>query len=310
MTRHTITGGAGFIGSGIAKSLVRRGDDVTVIDDLSSGDVSNIEHLKNVRFIKASILSEIAVADAIAGADTVFHLAASVGNKRSIDNPTLDSQINVLGTINVLEATRKAGVKKIVISSSAGIFGELERFPISEDHPVEPDSPYGVSKLAAEKLCLAYSKLYDMEAIALRYFNVYGPNQRFDAYGNVVPIFVFKLLSGEPITIFGDGEQTRDFVSVHDVVQANIAAADAQGVTGAFNIASGTEITINDLVRRITTLVPGDNQVLTGNQRPGDVLRSLGDISKARSQIGYEPSVDIDKGLAEYVDWARGELSK
>jgi len=308
MTRYAVTGGAGFIGSNIVEGLVSRGHDVIVIDDLSSGHKVNLEPFPQVTIKNGSILDEYALDSAFDGVDTVFHLAASVGNKRSIDNPVLDSKINVIGTINVLEACRKAGVRKIVVSSSAGIFGELHHLPISEDHPVEPDSPYGASKLAAEKLCLAYAKLYDIEAIALRYFNVFGPNQRFDAYGNVIPIFVFKMLRGEPITIFGDGEQTRDFISVTDVVQANIKASEVGGVSGAFNIASGSRITINDLVRRLCELVPGEHEISNGPERPGDVLDSLADISAAQSTIGFEPSVAIESGLAEYVRWAEGEV--
>ncbi len=309
MTRYAVTGGAGFIGSNIVGDLIGRGHDVSVIDDLSSGHKINLAPFPEVAFFNASILDESALETAIAGADTVFHLAASVGNKRSIDNPVLDSRINVIGTVNVLEACRKAGVRKIIVSSSAGIFGELHQLPIGEDHPVEPDSPYGASKLAAEKLCLAYSKLYDLEAIALRYFNVYGPNQRFDAYGNVIPIFVFKMLNGEPITIFGDGEQTRDFVSVTDVVQANIKASEAKGVSGAFNIASGSRITINDLVARLSELVPGAHQVGHAQERAGDVRDSLADISAARDAFGFEPSVTMADGLAEYVGWAESEVS-
>ncbi len=189
-----------------------------------------------------------AVRDALAGAEVVFHLAASVGNKRSIDDPITDAETNVIGTLQVLEAARREGVRKIVTSSSAGVFGELKHLPIREDHPVEPDTPYGASKLCEEKQCLAYARLYDIEAVCLRYFNVYGPNQRFDAYGNVIPIFAFTMLRHEPLTIFGDGEQTRDFVNVRDVVQANLKAALSHGVSGAFNIGSGTHITINHLV--------------------------------------------------------------
>ncbi|NQW17667.1 MAG: NAD-dependent epimerase/dehydratase family protein [Chloroflexi bacterium] len=310
MAQHTVTGGAGFIGSTIAKSLLNRGDHVTVIDDLSSGYASNLEQLPGVDFIEASVLNDTAVRKAVAGSDTVFHLAASVGNKRSIDDPISDAKTNLLGTINVLEASRSAGVRKIVVSSSAGIFGELKELPINESHPLEPDSPYGVSKLAAEKVCLAYSRLYDLEAIALRYFNVYGPNQRFDAYGNVIPIFVFKLLNNEPITIFGDGEQTRDFVSVHDVVQANLAASKSEGVSGAFNIASGTRITINDLVSMLDERIPMNCEIRTGEPRPGDVRDSLGDIWKARELIGFDPQVSLDAGLTEYVDWAQQEIKR
>jgi UDP-glucose 4-epimerase len=283
---------------------------VIVVDDLSSGHEVNLEPFPEVTVKSGSILDPAALDRTFAGADTVFHLAASVGNKRSIDNPVLDSKINVIGTVNVLEACRKAGVRKIVVSSSAGIFGELHQLPISEDHPVEPDSPYGASKLAAEKMCLAYAKLYNIEAVALRYFNVYGPNQRFDAYGNVIPIFVFKMLRGEPITIFGDGDQTRDFISVTDVVQANIKASETRGLSGAFNIASGTRITINDLVARLSDLVPGEHEVGYGPVRPGDVRDSLADISAAREAFGFEPSVTMADGLAEYVRWAIDEVDR
>ena len=310
MTRYAVTGGAGFIGSNIVGTLIDRGHDVTVLDDLSSGHAVNLEPFPEVEFNNGSILDPVALDRAFTGVDTVFHLAASVGNKRSIDNPVLDSKINVIGTVNVLEACRKAGVRKIVVSSSAGIFGELHQLPISEDHPVEPDSPYGASKLAAEKLCLAYAKLYDIEAVALRYFNVYGPNQRFDAYGNVIPIFVFKMLRGEPITIFGDGDQTRDFISVTDVVQANIKAAESHGVSGAFNIASGSRITINDLVHRLSDLVPGEHRISHGPERPGDVRDSLADISAARDAFGFEPTVEMGEGLADYVRWAEDEVKR
>ncbi|MFP6680440.1 MAG: NAD-dependent epimerase/dehydratase family protein [Dehalococcoidia bacterium] len=309
MTRYAVTGGAGFIGSNIVGDLVARGHDVIVVDDLSSGNTINLKPFPEITFKNVSILDEHCLNSAFEGVDTVFHLAASVGNKRSIDNPALDSKINVVGTINVLEACRKADVRKIVVSSSAGIFGELHKLPISEDHPVEPDSPYGASKLASEKLCLAYAKLYDIEAIALRYFNVFGRNQRFDAYGNVIPIFVFKMLNGEPITIFGDGEQTRDFISVIDVVQANIKAAETTGLSGAFNIASGARLTINDLVARLSELVPAHPKVSYGPERPGDVRDSQADITAARQAFGFEPSITISDGLSDYVRWAMDEAS-
>ena len=193
------------------------------------------------------------------------------------------------------------------ISSSAGIFGELKTLPIAEDHPVDPDSPYGVSKLAAEKLGLAYAKLYGMEVVCLRYFNVYGPNQRFDAYGNVIPIFVFRILAGEPITIFGDGEQTRDFVNVRDVVQANLKAAAAKGVSGAFNTGSGTRISVNDLVKTLQTVMPERIEVIHTDPRPFDVRDSLADISAASRAFGYLPAVKMADGLREYTEWARKE---
>ena len=300
-----VTGGAGFIGSNLVKQLIDDGCSVTVLDNFSSGYRSNLDPFPSVRIIEGDIRDKCAVEEAIQDAEIVFHLAASVGNKRSIDQPILDSEINVIGTLQVLEAARKAGVRKIVTSSSAGIFGELKTLPIKEDHPIEPDTPYGCSKLCEEKLCLSYSKLYPIEAICLRYFNVYGPNQRFDAYGNVIPIFVFKMLQNDPITIFGDGEQTRDFVHVADVVQANINAAKSDGVSGAFNIASGKQITINQLVEIIVKNNNNIANVEHGAQRPGDVLNSLADISLAHQKINYSPKVDLEFGISEYVQWAK-----
>jgi UDP-glucose 4-epimerase len=300
-----VTGGAGFIGSNLVKNLINKGVSVTVLDNFISGHRENLEPFPSVSIIEGDVRDKSAVELAIKGAEVVFHLAASVGNKRSIDHPITDAEINVLGTLQILEAARKEGVRKIVTSSSAGIFGELKTIPIKEDHPIEPDTPYGCTKLAEEKLCLAYAKLYNIEAICLRYFNVFGPNQRYDAYGNVIPIFVFSILRNKPILIFGDGEQTRDFVHVNDVVQANIRAAETTDVNGAFNIASGTKITINQLVHLITKYYDGNTKVKYCSERLGDVRHSLADISLAYEQINYKPSVIFEKGIEEYMLWAQ-----
>lgn len=305
-----VTGGAGFIGSNLVRELICRGCQVTVLDNLSSGHFINLAPFSSVRFIQGDIRDESAVAAAIKGADVVFHLAASVGNKRSIDNPVTDAEVNVIGTLRVLEASRRAGVRKFVTSSSAGIFGELRTVPIDETHPLEPDSPYGATKLCSEKEALVYAKLYGIQAVALRYFNVYGPNQRFDAYGNAIPIFVFQAVRREALTIFGDGEQTRDFVNVRDVVQANLKAALADGITGAFNIGSGTRISINALVNKLILIGDFDVEVRHGPPRPGDVRDSLADISAARAAFGYEPSVSLNTGLTEYVAWAKEEVRR
>jgi UDP-glucose 4-epimerase len=305
-----VTGGAGFIGSNLLKQLVRDGHEVTVLDSLLSGYRCNLDPFPEARFIEGDVRDGAAVAAAMKGAEVVFHLAASVGNKRSIDHPIMDAEINVIGTLRVLEAAKREGVRKIVTSSSAGIFGELKTLPIREDHVVEPDSPYGCTKLCKEKECLAYAKLYDIEAICLRYFNVYGPNQRFDAYGNVIPIFAFQMLRGQTLTIFGDGEQTRDFVNVRDVVQANIKAAGAVGVSGAFNIGSGGRITINRLVELLKEESGMEPSVRYGPPRTGDVRHSLADISTARNIIGFEPAVPLEEGLKEYIHWAREEIGK
>lgn len=303
-----VTGGAGFIGSNLIRHLIQEGNAVTVLDNFMSGFRSNLHPFPSVHIIEGDIRDRDAVQRAVKGNEIVFHLAASVGNKRSIDDPLSDAAINVLGTVQVLEAARQEGVRKIVVSSSAGIFGELKTVPISENHPAEPDSPYGCTKLCEEKLSLTYAKLYGIEAVCLRYFNVYGPNQRFDAYGNAIPIFVFRMLRGEPIVIYGDGEQTRDFVHVDDVVQANIKAADAQGVTGAFNIASGKRITVNRLVEIIAANNSRKVPIEHGPERPGDVRHSLADISSAHELLNYTPSVDLEKGIREYVEWASGLL--
>lgn len=303
-----VTGGAGFIGSNLVKRLLEEENSVTVLDNFMSGYHSNLDPFPALRIIEGDVRDKKAVETAMEGVDVVFHLAASVGNKRSIDLPITDAEINVIGTLQVLEAARKAGVRKIITSSSAGIFGELKTIPIKEDHPIEPDSPYGCTKLCEEKLSLSYAKLYEIEAVCLRYFNVYGPNQRFDAYGNVIPIFVFRMFRNEPLIIFGDGEQTRDFIHVDDVVQANIKAADATGVSGAFNIASGTHVTINHLVKMITKDNSPSVKIEYGPIRPGDVRHSLADIGAARKVLGFEPQVAIVDGLRKYITWVKNEF--
>jgi UDP-glucose 4-epimerase len=309
MKRALITGGAGFIGSSIAMQLSSAGIEVVVLDNLSSGYRINIDGLKGVHLFEVDI-RDADIGTALEGVDTVFHLAASVGNKRSIDDPVTDAQINVIGTLRVIEAARKAGIRKVVMSSSAGIYGELMTLPILENHRTEPDSPYGASKLCAEKECLAYAKLYGMEIVCLRYFNVYGLRQRFDAYGNVIPIFAFQMLRGEPITVFGDGEQTRDFVNVRDVAQANIKAALASGVSGAFNIGSSTRISINALLDLLSAASGIRPTVRYDAPRPGDVRHSLADISAARSAFGFDPHVGLADGLTEYMEWVKKELQR
>ena len=307
MSRALVTGGAGFIGSNVAGLLVEEGYDVVVLDNLSTGYRENLAGLPPVRFVEGDVRDERAVGEAVEGAETVFHLAASVGNTRSIERPVEDSEVNVIGTLRVLEAARRAGARKIVCSSSAAIFGELKRLPIDESHPCEPGSPYGVSKLAEEKHCLAYAALHGMEAVCLRYFNVYGVNQRYDAYGNVIPIFAHRMLGGEPLTVYGDGEQTRDFVNVRDIARANLLAARARGVSGAFNIASGESVTVNKLVGLMREAGGLSVEVEHAPPRKGDVLHSLADISAARGALGYEPAVNLREGLAEYMAWAKAE---
>jgi UDP-glucose 4-epimerase len=305
--RALVTGGAGFIGSNLVHLLLQQGHEVTVLDNLTSGYRDNLENLE-VDWMEGDVRDPDALVLAAAGVEVVFHLAASVGNARSIAHPIEDAEVNVLGTLRLLEAARHAGVRKVVFSSSAGIFGELKTVPIREDHPVEPDSPYGASKLGAEKLCLAYAKLYPMECVCLRYFNVYGVNQRYDAYGNVIPIFAHRALRGLPLVIYGDGEQTRDFVNVRDVAMANYKAGASRGVSGAFNIASGTRVTINTLAAMLTEVADLPAMIEYGPSRPGDVRHSLADISAAHAAFGFHPTVALEDGLREYMAWARGVM--
>ncbi len=310
MSKALVTGGAGFIGSNLARLLLDEGFEVTVLDNLSTGYSRNIDELPGVAFVQGDVRDASAVRRAIEGAEVVFHLAASVGNVRSIEEPWYDSEVNVLGTINILEAARHAQVGKIVCSSSAAIFGELRQLPIREDHPTEPDSPYGVSKLAEEKHCLAYARLYDLEAICLRYFNVYGRNQRYDAYGNVIPIFAQRMLTNAPLTIFGDGEQTRDFVDVADVARANLLASQARGVSGAFNIATGESITINQLVEVLGSISGKTLAKEYAPARKGEVRHSRADISNAKQALDFNPRVGIAEGLTAYWDWVQQDSTE
>ncbi len=309
MSRALVTGGAGFIGSHVARKLTDEGYEVVVLDNLSTGYRNNIPNHLRVEFVEGDIRDDRLIAALMDGVQVVFHLAASVGNLRSIENPVADSEINVIGTLRILEGARRAGVRKVVYSSSAAIFGELKHLPICEDHPCEPDSPYGVSKLAAEKHGLAFAKLFDMDVICLRYFNVYGTNQRYDAYGNVIPIFADRMLKQEPVTIYDDGEQTRDFVNVDDVARANILAAQAQGVSGVFNIGSGTALTVNELVVQMGKACDITPEIKRAQPRKGDVRHSRADISSASSVLGYRPTVELIDGLRDYMKWMRGELA-
>lgn len=304
-----VTGGAGFIGSNIIRLLVSDGHTVAVLDNFTSGYLTNLEPFTQIQLFEGSVCDSLMIERAVEGVEVIFHLAASVGNARSIQYPIEDTEINALGTLRILEAARRAGVRKIVYSSSAGIFGELKTLPIREDHPVDPGSPYGASKLAGEKLCLAYSKLYDIESVCLRYFNVYGVNQRYDAYGNVIPIFAHRIFNHKPITIFGDGEQTRDFINVRDVARANYLAAQTHGVSGAFNLGSATRVTINWLATTMVEISGMKIPIEYAPPRPGDVRDSLADISAVRQAINFTPRVGLQEGLEEYMEWARKEMA-
>ncbi|OGQ05146.1 MAG: epimerase [Deltaproteobacteria bacterium RIFCSPLOWO2_01_44_7] len=299
-----ITGGAGFIGSNVAKYFLERNHSVVIFDNLSTGYMQNIPSFLNVQFVKGDIRDKELLTKSMAGCEAVLHLAAAVGNIRSIENTVEDSEINVLGTLHVLDVARHIGIRKIVYSSSAAIFGELKRLPIDEEHPTTPDSPYGVSKLAGELHCLCYAKLYGMDIVCLRYFNVYGPNQCYDAYGNVIPIFSTRKLKGEPFVIYGDGEQTRDFVHVFDIAQANYLGTTLSNVGGIYNVGAGQSITINQLADMMNEI--GDQKPVPIQHVParkGEVKHSLATIEKAKKILGYQPTQTIQAGLKGYWEW-------
>ncbi len=297
-----VTGGAGFIGSNVCKMLLSKDVDVVVFDNLSSGYYDNIRDL-NVQFIEGDILDKEAVKEVCKDVQLVFHLAASVGRQRSIDYPQLDSEINLIGTINLLESMRVNDVKKIVYSSSAAIFGELQSSVIDENHPQNADSPYGVSKLAAEKMILSYADIYGITAVCLRYFNIYGINQRYDFYGNVIPIFAHRLFAGEPLLIYGDGLQTRDFVNVYDVARANVMAGLEYSKNDVFNLGSGASVTINQLAQMMQRISGIDNGILYLPERKADVKHCKANANKVAEKMQFRADVSLEKGLSEYIQW-------
>lgn len=304
--RVLVTGGAGFIGSNLVKQLIRGSHTVVVLDDFSTGTRDNLSGLPVT--IHGYNLNTLWRAGHLWDEpfDVVFHLAAQVGNFRSIDDPYSDAETNINGTLNLLRACLANRVPRIVFSSSAAVYGVPRRIPINEDHPLYPVSPYGASKLAAEKECLAFANCYGLSVACLRYFNVYGVGQRYDAYGNVMPIFVSKMLRGEGIEVYGDGSQTRDYVNVWDVVNANLLAADSSKV-GVWNVATGVGTSVSDLIALLARECDREVEVTASPTRKGDVPHSVADISAAKKDLGYAPCVPIDEGIAEYVAWARTE---
>jgi len=301
--RCVVTGGAGFIGSNVVGELVERGHEVAVVDDFSTGYAENLKPWPGVRVTAGDVRSPEVLDTAMDGADAVVHLAASVGNKKSIEDPHSDASRNVLGTIAVLEAMRRHGTGVIVLASSAGIFGEPRYQPVDEAHPCEPDSPYGATKLCAEKLALTYMKLHGVRASCLRFFNVFGRNQRFDPYGNVIPVFAARIARGEPLTVYGDGEQTRDFVSVRSVARATVAAAERPGARGAFNVGTGQPTSINRLVEELRAATGQDCAVVHGPPRPGDVRHCTADTTRLAGVLGVRPETTLAEELEAYWAW-------
>ncbi len=293
-----VTGGAGFIGSHIVDRLSPE-NKVIVLDNLFSGLLPNLEKSKDrITFVKGDILDKALVKDIVAKVEFVFHLAAHVGNIRSIKDPYFDMDVNIRGTLNLLEACRDSDIKRFVYTSSGAIFGEAKYLPIDEEHPLNPESPYAVSKLAAEKYCFAFHKVYNLPTVALRYFNAYGSRQDTSEYANAISIFLSRTRDGKPITIFGDGEQTRDFVFIDDIVTANILAAIQPAAVGEiFNISTGQEHTIKQLVSIIQQVSARQSLVSHADPRAGEVRYSRANIEKARKLLGYSPKTSLKEGL-------------
>ena len=293
-----VTGGAGFVGSHIVDRL-SPGNKVIVLDNMFTGLLSNLERSKDrITFVKGDVLDKALLQDIVAEVEFIFHLAAHVGNIRSIEDPYFDMDVNIRGTLNLLEACRNSNIKRLVYSSSAAIFGEAKYLPLDEEHPLNPESPYAVSKMAAEKYCFAFYKVHGVPTVALRYFNIYGPRQDTSEYANAISIFLSKTKEGKPITIFGDGQQTRDFVFIEDVVTANIVAAIQPAAVGEiFNIATGLATSINQLVDMIKQISSRESPVIYADPRPGEVRDSRASIEKARKLLGYSPKTNFEEGL-------------
>ena len=308
--RFLVTGGAGFIGSNLVEELFRYGD-VRVIDDLSTGNIENIEPLmeKGVEFFRKSILDYDDVLKATEDIDFVFHEAALASVSRSIEDPITSNDVNVKGTLNVLEASRENGVKKLVYATSSSIYGDSPALPKVEDMKAEPKSPYAVSKLAAENYCTVYTNIYNFPTVCLRYFNVYGPKQDPNSeYSAVIPKFINQIIRGEPPQINGDGTITRDFIYVKDITQLNIKSMK-KDVVGIYNAACGTQTSLNELAQLIMDITGKEVKIKYGPNRPGDVMHSYADISKAGKTLDYEPRYEIIKGLKETIEWYHRKIS-
>jgi UDP-glucose 4-epimerase len=299
MTRVLVTGGAGFIGSNLVRGLLERGDEVRVLDNFSTGNRSNLNGL-DVEVVEGELRSYERVHNAVRGVETVFHLGALGSVPRSVQDPLTSSAVNVEGTLNVLLAARDEGIRRVVYSSSSSVYGSRRELPVHEDLPPDPISPYGVAKLAAERYCVAFSRVYEsFETVVVRYFNVFGPRQSpFSQYAAVIPLFITAIAAGDAIRVNGDGNQRRDFTYVSNVVDATIRAADAAGANGRiFNVAASQPASVNEVADLIGGILGKPVSRETAPPRPGDIRDSWADISAAQEALGWEPAVGLEEGL-------------
>ncbi|MEW6745591.1 MAG: SDR family oxidoreductase [Planctomycetota bacterium] len=305
--KSLVTGGAGFIGSHLAEALLLAGHEVRILDDLSSGREANLVSVRDAVDLQVGNVADLEVTKrAVEGRDLVFHLAAIPSVTRSVDDPFGCHRANTLGTLNVLEASRRARVARVVYASSSSVYGDSPTLPKHESMREDPLSPYAAQKLLGEHYCGIYARLHGLSTVALRFFNVFGPRQDpASPYSGVISIFARRLLEGEPPEVHGTGEQSRDFVYVGNVVDALTRAALRDLPAGmTINVASGRRITVNELVTRLRKLTGGPAPI-HGAPRPGDVSHSLADISRARELLGYTAAVDLDQGLERTLAWLR-----
>jgi UDP-N-acetylglucosamine 4-epimerase len=310
MATYLVTGGAGFIGSNIVDELLSRGDTVRVLDDFSTGREENVRHfVDRVELIRGDIRDRRSVDRAVGGVDFVLHQAALASVQRSIENPVESSEVNVQGTLNLLDAAVKHSVRRFVYASSSSVYGDSEELPKIEAMTPRPKSPYAVTKLCGEWYCRVFSEIHGLPTVSLRYFNVFGPRQDPNSqYAAVIPIFVRQMLEGRSPTIFGDGEQSRDFTFIRNVVRANILACEANTEgAGVYNIACGDRFDLNHLYGRLKSLLDSDVEVRYGPPRAGDVKHSQAHIGAASKELGFQVQVGFEEGLASTVSWYRDE---
>jgi nucleoside-diphosphate-sugar epimerase len=312
--KYLVTGGAGFIGSHIVHTLLDQGESVRVLDNFSTGKRENIEELirrvngGQLEVLEGDVRDASRVKEAVRGVEIIFHEAAFVSVPQSMDEPQECFDVNITGTSLLLDAARRAGVRRAVVASSAAVYGESEALPLLEETPLQPLSPYAVSKRVDEMYAELFTKSFGFEVVALRYFNVYGPRQRPDSmYAAAVPIFARRLLDGKPVTVFGDGRQTRDLINVHDIVRANLLASEHPDAAGKiFNVCTGVETHLLDLLEVLYGLFPNAPKPEFASARAGDIYRSVGSPQKAKDVIGFHAQDSLAEGLSETVAWMRG----
>jgi nucleoside-diphosphate-sugar epimerase len=306
MPRYLITGGAGFIGANLAHALVARGESVRILDDFSSGRIENLRGIENrIEILRGDLCDPAVVTQAVQGTEVILHQAALNSNPRSIKEPRATNAVNVGGTLLLLEAARAARVRRVVYASSSSVYGDTPGLPKTEDMPLSPKAPYGVSKLAAEYYCRVFTQVYGLQTVSLRYFNVFGPRQHPDSeYAAVIPRFLRRMLAGKQPVVFGDGEQSRDFTAVENVVVANLVASEAtRGIGETFNIACGQTSTLNQLVTWLNQLLDTDLPPLYEAPRSVDIRHSYASIRKAEATLGYRPNLGVEEGLRRTVNW-------